>query len=930
MDQRMTARWAVVEQLFHEAVELPPEARAAFLEKACAEDQDLYREVESLLACSDATLSALAEPVNAIAGEMIGNGPEGRRIGPYRLIRLLGRGGMGVVFLAERADGQFTQQVAIKLMNAMLGTSSAMLMRFRAERQILARLTHPNIARLLDGGVTADGQSYLVMEYVEGEILSEYCRRVQPTLNARLQLFLQICDAVEYAHRYLVVHRDLKPANILVTATGTPKLLDFGVARLLDPSMLGLSAAHTSASERLLTPEYASPEQIRGEAITTATDVFGLGILLYELLAGRRPFAVENPNPMALARAVCEDEPAPPGSITKGIPRDLDHIALMALRKEPERRYVTAAQLSGDTRAFLNGLPVAARAGTVRYRSAKFVSRHKTAVAAAIIFFLTLACFSGAMAMLARRADRARTAAQREADFLSNAFLASTPEEAAGRTVTARELLDGGAGRIDRDLAGSPEIRAQFLQKIGMAYRRLGVHDKALDFSQRALDLKRRLYGPQNLETATALDALGEVYRDGGNFARAEPLLDRALTIRETELGADNPLIAESLANLGECLYLEDKDAEAEGLLRKSIALYRRLRNSDVVAPDNYLAQVLERKGSETEAIELLRESAAVTRQKYGAVSRDYANSLHNLGGALIKVGAFVEAERMTRDAAEIRRKILAPDQDRLYSVNNLTYIAVEEGNAVAAEPYSREALAMVMRLYGETHPRVAVVYRNQGRVRELRGNYTGAEASYGKALDILNRLRQPHGSTAATVLLSYAQLRLDRGDFAGAESDAREALQISEKIDSPNGPSAANALVEIALARELAGDDAAAEPLFRRALDIRRARAGLQAPVTISAQVRLGEALAAEGKNAEAEPLLRTADASVHDSKFTLLPWQVAEADGALAAYLAARGRLDQAKVLLHAEPANYPQAWQNRIASARSEKLRKSQAGD
>src|SRR5215469_1882389 len=300
-----TARWILVQQLFHEAVDLAPEARAAFLGNACGEDKELYCEIESLLACSDITPSVLAEPVQVIAGEMIRGGRQGQRIGPYRLIRLLGRGGMGVVFLAERADGQYSQQVAIKLMSAVLSGSPDMLIRFRAERQILARLEHPNIARLLDGGITDDGQSYLVIEYVDGDTLGEYCRRVQPSLNARLELFLQICDAVEYAHRYLVIHRDLKPANILVTANGTPKLLDFGLARLLDPSILGLSGAHTRASERLLTPEYASPEQVRGEAISTATDVFGLGILLYELLAGRRPFQVENPDPMALARAVC-------------------------------------------------------------------------------------------------------------------------------------------------------------------------------------------------------------------------------------------------------------------------------------------------------------------------------------------------------------------------------------------------------------------------------------------------------------------------------------------------------------------------------------------------------------------------------------------------------------------------------------------------
>src|SRR5215475_11680454 len=463
-----TARWIVVQQLFHEAVDLSPEARAAFLGKACAEDRELYREIESLLACSDITLSVLAEPVQLAAGEMIRGGHQGQRIGPYRLIRLLGRGGMGVVFLAERADGQYSQQVAVKLMSAVLSGNPAMLIRFRSERQILARLGHSNIAPPLDGGSRDYGQPCLVIEYVDGDPLNEYCSRVQPSLSARLHLFLEVCDAVEYAHRYLVIHRDLKPANIFVTPNGKPKLLDFGLARLLDPSILGLSGAHTGASERLFTPEYASPEQVRGEAISTATDVFGLGLVLYELLAGRRPFQVENPGPMAFARAVCEQEPPPPSSIAKSVPGDLDHIVLMALRKEPERRYATAALLSADIRAFLNGFPVAARKDPAFYRAGKFIQRHKTSVGAVAALLAALIFGAITTAWQAHKAQHRVKELQTLAEsviFTTNQDLSNLPQSTDLRAAMLKSTLDN----LDK-LTKDSDIAPQLLIQIADAY----------------------------------------------------------------------------------------------------------------------------------------------------------------------------------------------------------------------------------------------------------------------------------------------------------------------------------------------------------------------------------------------------------------------------------------------------------------------------
>jgi serine/threonine-protein kinase len=460
-----------------------------------------------------------------------------------------------------------------------------MLARFRTERQILANLDHPNIARLLDGGVTEHDLPYLVMEHVDGVPIDQYCRDARLPLESRLQMFLQVCSAVEYAHRNLVVHRDIKPANILTSPNGEPTLLDFGIAKLLDPELE--SAPQTRTAERLMTPEYASPEQIRGEPITTATDVYGLGVLLYELLAGVRPFRAEGgaslkQDPFQLVRSICEDEPPPPSitatrnrSLSPADPRklkgDLDKIVLMALRKEPVRRYASVRQLAADVEAYLGGYPIQARMDAWGYRSGKFLRRHKAGAATAALAILVLVGGSIAMAVLAGRATREQNIAQREAQFLATMFQAATPEVARGRTITARDLLDQGAQRLDRELAGQPEVRAAMLENIGLAYRNLGLADQALPIARNAFDLNVQTHGAQSEESASSLFLLASLYRDQGKYAQAEPLFRQLKSIRGKIPGPKNANLAQSLAALGEVLYLQNKDAEAEPVLRESI-----------------------------------------------------------------------------------------------------------------------------------------------------------------------------------------------------------------------------------------------------------------------------------------------------------------------------------------------------------------------
>jgi serine/threonine-protein kinase len=498
--------------------------------------------------------------------------------------------------------------VAIKLMHAGSGHSPEMLRRFRAERQILANLDHPNIARLLDGGITSEGAPYLVMEYVDGVGIDEYGQHNPLPAAELLQLFRTVCAAVEYAHRNLVVHRDIKPGNILVTADGVPKLLDFGIAKLLDPEA-AQAPFRTVASQRLMTPEYASPEQVRGEPVTTATDVYALGVLLYELVTGRSPFRIETTNPLEMARVICEQEPIRPSTASRTsaslaplearvLRGDLDNIVLKAMRKEPERRYASVAAFSEDVLRYLRGFAVEAGSGAWRYRARKFVGRHRVAVVAASAAVLALVAFGIEMGLLARRATRERLRAEREAQFLAGIFHAATPAQARGQEVTARELLDEGAKRVDRELAGDPELQATMLDNIGRAYNSLGLYAQAQPLMERAYQIRERTPGDRRLDLAVAADGLATTLRLKDQYAKAEPLFRESLAIRQHVLGNNNELVAESLTELGECLYLENRDQEAEALMREALTIPLSADSDAGAGTRDYLALELFRQGA--------------------------------------------------------------------------------------------------------------------------------------------------------------------------------------------------------------------------------------------------------------------------------------------------------------------------------------------
>jgi serine/threonine-protein kinase len=774
-------QWTTIQELFHRALELSATERDAFLDSACADDLEIHREVRSLLDAHErgGPLGTLepergADADSGTTGEPPDRAPTMDRIGPYRAIRELGRGGMGVVYVAERADGQYEQRVAIKVIRREFGESD-LRARFEAERQILAHLDHPNIGRLLDGGITEGGRPFLVMELVEGLPIDEYCNRHGLSVQDRLRLFCTVAQAVHHAHRNLVVHRDLKPSNIFVTMDGTPKLLDFGIAKILDPSTVGTTGPETRTGLRLMTPEYASPEQVRGETITTATDVYGLGAVLYELLTGRRPYDLEGRTAGEVERIIQEAVPEAPSAVvassddpdrplpntasetrsgsgrseaqrlSRRLRGDLDRVTLMALRKEPGRRYASAQQFAEDVEQYLAGRPIAARADSLGYRSRKFVSRHRWGVIAASAILIALlagvvastwqasrAAEQAAIASAEReRAEDEAAKARQVAGLMVDLFRLSDPTEALGDTVTARQILDRGTERIETEFAGQPEIEAAMLAEVAKVYANIGL------------------------------------------LARAEELTRRTLAVREEQLGPESLEVSESLHQLGEVVSALGRREEAIDAYRQSLAIRERF----VAAPDSLLALTqlnlawqVRSQGAYEEAATLFQESYEAQRALFGAEGPLVAQAMLGLATAYHDGGRFDEAEALFGQVLED----YDPEADQPHplaaaALQNISMLRRLRGQYVSAEPLARSSLAMRQALFEPDHPDVIASMSELGRLLNGLGRYGEAEDLFVDGLDRAVRTLGPEHPSAVTLRVGLSLTLYRTGRYARA-----------------------------------------------------------------------------------------------------------------------------------------------------------------
>jgi eukaryotic-like serine/threonine-protein kinase len=847
-------RWQVVDRLFAAALERPPDERLPFLDAAAGGDRSLVDAVRQLLQAeqdSQGRFESPGVPVAEVFPTSPEHGPRGRRaIGPYTIIRELGRGGMGTVYLAERQGDGFRQRVALKVLRRGMDTDDV-LGRFVTERRILASLSHPNIARLYDGGATDDGRPYLAMEFVEGEPITAYCDNHRLPVRRRLELALDVAGAVSAAHASLVVHRDLKPSNILVTGEGHVKLLDFGIAKLLDPGEVG--GTHTRTGLFLLTPDYASPEQLRGEPVTTATDVYQLGVLLFRLLTGRAPFepptqtaeglkaladGLEIPRPGEVvasgpdAEAHAHARATTSAQLRRLLSGDLDTIVGKALQTDPRRRYASAEALAGDIRHFLDGRPISARPDTAGYRARMFLRRRPwvaPAVAAAVGF---AGIYVVTQVRHARALEAERNAATLEAEraqevqrFLVDLFASADPyapaDTARGRGITVVEALDVGTERLKRSLADRPAIRASILSAISQVYQNLGMHDRAQPLREEALALQTSLHGPASREVRDSLGSLALIRGERGELVPARELHVRRLALAEATQPVDAAEVADARIRLGRHLMGMSQEQAAEPHFRAVLdgpdadSLPATIRVEAMRALAD-VDRVLDRLD---ESERTARRAVALVDASIGASSAAGAFARGTLAQTLGLMGRVDEADGLFQQAIDtLERTLGATHAHRLATMSNLSVLRLNAGNLAGAESLLRETVDIGERVHGARHPSVAGYLQNHATVLvrldrpdEARQRYERAAAIYRETLERDNYAR-------ALPLLSLAGLDLSAQRPEAAEAAAREALDIL-RVALPTGH-AITAVAECRIARALVARarQHAALPFFERA----------------------------------------------------------------------------------------------------------------
>ena len=863
----LRARWSEANALLDSALDLPADERQAWLESHCT-DAQLRADLIRLLAYDAAPPDALARVKLALDRQHEPAAPE--QVGDYRIVRLLGEGGMGSVYLAERVSADYRQPVALKLMRSGVYAAEERA-RFRRERQILARLEHPRIARLIDGGITPAGVPYIAMEYVDGAPITGWCDARRVPIEARLRLFVGVCATLQFAHQNLVVHRDLKPANILVDARGDLKLLDFGIAKLLDSS----AAEQTETGMRRLTPPYAAPEQYGADPITTAADIYALGVLLYELLSGTRPPPADRGAAPALAArtrrepdegARADARGTTPSALLRALRGDLDTIVAKALAQDPGQRYASALALGEDVQRHLDGKAVHARPPALRYRLGKFVVRHRYGVVAASIATLALLAASlwslREAAAERRSAERAESAAARATavkSFLLDLFESSAPGDLQ-RVETADAILAKGLEQARSDFTAQPELQIEVLRAVGDIQLRRGHYDIARAPLEQALALAQKQFGAGDLRTLDVIVTLGRLDEAKGDYAHAESILQAAIDAARARRVAESVPLAHALQLLGMMQLRQHRVDPAIALERQALDMFKRLLPGDhdeVNIATVGLGDALDHADKPAEALALFRDVVASTRRLHGDTHVLTGEALDYMAGPLRELGRIDEAEAALREAVAINSRIyLTPNMHVVDALAELAMILHIEGKVAASEAAYRQSLAIERQLFPGDHPNTASTLNNIARARALQGHFDEAEQLQREALAMDLRLYgedHPYVAQDRTSLARWL-IHLRKLD------EAAQLLDVSSASDRKRfGNSHVQIADDLLVAAELAASRGAAPDADSQAL----AAIGMfehelppRNPKLVAARLAAGRALLATRNFAHAEVL--------------------------------------------------------------------------
>jgi eukaryotic-like serine/threonine-protein kinase len=949
-------RWQKIERLCHAALERPASFRTAFVAEACAGDESLRKDVESLLAQGEETGSFLEGPALEAAAKDLAqdrarlaggaNQPDpmiGKTISHYRLLQKLGEGGMGEVWLAEQS-APVRRQVALKLIKAGLYDRSV-LQRFQSERQSLAIMDHPSIAKVFDAGATPDGQPYFVMEYVQGLPITDYCDAKKLKIRDRLELFMRVCEGVQHAHQKAIIHRDLKPANILVVEIDgkpTPRIIDFGIAKVLSQPLSG-EGRFTQAGGLVGTPGYMSPEQADPaiEDVDTRTDVYSLGVILYELFTAFLPFDTKEWRKRPLhevLRQLNEDDPPRPSTkvttekesstaaaeMRRTEPRqlasllrgDLDSITMKALERDRSRRYESPSAFATDVGRYLGNQAVLAVAPSVAYRARKFAGRHRAALITACAFALVLIAAAVVSIRQSIRATKQRDRADAESavaqavnDFLQNDLLAQAsaaiqagPSAKPDPDLKVRTALDRAATRIGGKFDRQPEVEAAIRDTIGQTYADLGLYPEARKQLERALALRHRVLGAENPMTLKTMNRLGHIVYLQGEYPRAEAVVSQVLAIQRRVLGPEHPDTVRSMNSLAVIYTDQGKYTQAEALYSQTLEIGRRAlgpEHPETLASMNNLAIVYDYEGKYPQAEALYSQTLEIVRRVSGPEHPRTLMSMNNLANVYQGEGKYPEAEALYGQTLEIERRVLGPEHpETLASMNNLAGDYEAQGKYAEAEALYGQTLEIQRRVLGPEHPDTLNSMGNLASIYDSEGKYAQAEELYSRTLAIERHVIGPEHPDTLTSMNNLANTYRDQGNYAQGEALYRQTLETSRRALGPEHPYTLGTLSEFASMYQREGRYALGETYAAQALAGRRHALGTEHPDTMAAAADLALAYVSQKKFAESEPLAR--EAVEFNRKKQPDDWQRFRAESLLGASLAGEKKYAEAEPLL------------------------------